>query len=255
MSEKKNNVLRENVSFKELKKARDLKCKNLPIEYKPLSKISPYVSYFLLKFTSFTPNQVSFIWGVIGLISVLIMSLGGYWNLLIGILLYHFAVLLDYVDGDMSRAIKKTTLGGTYLDFVFSWMLRALLMLGLGIGLYNTNGNVIYFYLGIWTSTLLLLDNINKLKVHETLASKGKFDLLKKMVMKTNKMKMPKTILEKIKFYGPRFLTPNGMFSLLFFSIVFNVSQYYLILMSVIIPLFLLRNFREIYKSIGNVAG
>jgi len=164
MTEKK--VDRKKVRFKDVRDARYLKCKNLPIEFKPLSRVSPPVSYFFLKFTPITPNQISLAWGIIGLIGVCIMCLGGYWNLLIGILLFHFAILLDYVDGDIARAIKKTTIGGTYLDFVFSWVLRALLMLGLGIGLYNTFGNVTYLYLGIGRCVLLIIDNLNKLKVN-----------------------------------------------------------------------------------------
>ncbi|MDD5133552.1 MAG: CDP-alcohol phosphatidyltransferase family protein [Candidatus Nanoarchaeia archaeon] len=257
--------MKEKITLADLKKDRHGKCKNLPIEFKPLSRVSPYVSYFFIKFLPFTPNQVSFMWGILGLISVLVMSFGGYWNLLTGILIFHLSILLDYVDGDMARALKKKTIGGTYLDAFFSWTLRALLMLGLGTGLFNYSNNIIYYYLGIWCCILLLIDNLTKLKVHETMVSLGKYDLLKKLIdeREENYEKGRKdstenwkqtSIFQKIKFYLPRFLTPNGMFSLLFFSIIFNFSQYYLILMSIIVLPFFIRNFIAIYKRIGNIA-
>lgn len=247
--------MKREVNFKELKKNRDFKNKTLPIEFKILGKISPHLAYVFLRFTSFTPNQITFIWGFIGFIAAFIMSLGGYLNLLIGILLYHFTALLDLVDGDMARALKKRTIGGSYLDYVFSWIIRSFLMFGLGIGLYNTYNEIIYFYLGILTGLLLLLDNLNKLKVYEALISIRNFDLLKELTKDLNidYAKNQKGFIQKTKFYLQRFLTPNGFFSVLFFSIIFNISQYYLILMSIIIPLFFIKNFIDIYKRIGNL--
>lgn len=246
---------RDEINLKQIKKDRYEKNKTLPIEFLPFSKISPYLTYIFLRFLPFTPNQVSFIWGFIGLFGTFVMSIGGYWNLLIGILLYHFAVLLDYIDGELARYLNKKTIGGPYLDYVFSWVIRSMLMLGLGIGLYNHFGNVIYFYLGILTSMVLLIDNINKLKVYETLISLRNFNLLKELTKDYNAdyAQKQKGIIQKTKFYAQRFLTPNGVFSVLFFSIIFNISQYYLILMSILIPLFSIKNFIGIYRKIGNI--
>jgi len=223
--------------------------KEKTLNFHILGNISPYLSWLFAKLP-FTPNQISFIWIIIGFIGIFIMGLGGYWFLLLGILIYHFAILLDYVDGEIARIRKKTTIGGAYVDMTFSWIFRSLLLLGLGIGIYNTNGNVIYFYLGIWSCLLLVFDNLAKLKVYEALIDEDRLDLIKKqkeIILKD------KSFIQKTKIYIIEMLRPFSPFSLIFFAILFNVPHYYLILMAIISPLVFVRSLINIYKEIGNI--
>lgn len=250
--------MKKRYTVKEIKKTRDYS--KYPLNIQPTLRISPYISYFFIRFFPFiTPNQISFMWEFIMLIGFFIMALGGYWNFLIGILIYHFAFIFDSVDGDIARATKRSTLGGAYLDKFFSWINRSLLLLVLGIGLYNVTENAIYFYLGVWCCLILVFDNLNKLKVYETFLSYDKFGLLKKKYKiekeeyRTAGKKAQKNILGLIKSYVIDFLRPTSPFTLLFFAILFNITIPYLIFMAVIIPIFFIKNFISIYKKIGNI--
>ena len=149
--------MNKKITIENIKKVRDISV--LPLNFRPMAKISPYISYFFVKYLPFSPNQISLIWGFVGFVAVFLMALGSYWNMLAGVLVYHLALLLDYVDGEVARVSKKTSLTGICLDKIFSVVFRGLLILGLGIGLYNTNGNVLYFYLGIWACLFLVFDN------------------------------------------------------------------------------------------------
>ncbi len=245
----------KNITFQEIVKGGEDRS-NWSINIYPFGYISPYVSYFFARFLPFTPNQISFLWGIIGLIGIFVMSLGGYRYLLAGILIYHLAILLDYVDGQIARATKNTTIGGSYLDTFFSWINRSLLLLALGVGLYRTDGNIIYFYLGLIAGFFFFLDNFAKLKVYECFINEKRYDLIKKRVgevYESGKRISRGGITSKIKVFTAEMLRPFAPFSLLFFSILFDVSQYYLILMAIIIPIFFIKNFIEIYQKIGNI--
>ncbi len=248
---------KKEITLKDIKKNCDV-WNDHPVNIRIFGYVSPYVSYFFTKFLPFiTPNQITFAWGIIGLIGILIMTIGSYWYLLLGILIYHFAIFLDYLDGEIARATGKTTLGGPYLDNLFSSVNRGLLVLALGVGVYRVSGSIIYLYLGIVSGLFLIFDNLNKLKLYEALEEKKRLDLLKQVTgeyrikgYKSSK----KSFIQKMKSYCIEMLRPANPFSLLFFAIVFNVPGYYLILMTIVSFIAFVRNFLIIYNKIGNVS-
>ncbi|MFC1685683.1 CDP-alcohol phosphatidyltransferase family protein [Nanoarchaeota archaeon] len=228
-----------------------------PINIRILGPFSSYVAYIFARFTPLTPNQISFTWGFLGVVACFFIGLGGYSYMVFGAILYHFAVLLDYVDGEIAKAKKITTIGGTYLDRLFHYIHRGLLVLALGWGIYNTNGNIAYLYLGISTSIFLLLDNLNKLKVYETFANEKRLDLIYKMresYMVATAYGQKKGLIKTVKDYTMELLRPNNPFSFLFITIVFNIPGTYLILMSIITPIVFLKNLVLIYRKIGNIS-
>lgn len=244
----------EKITLEKTKGARS--CLNFcPLEYAPFAAVSPYLSYTALKLKIRT-NEISLAWGILGVIAFIVMSFGGYWNLLGGILIYQFAIMLDFMDGEMARVLKaKDKIRGSYFDKFFHSTHRGLLMLGLGIGLYNTYGQVIYFYLGIWTCIILLIDNLSKVKVYEAVLTEGKSELLKlRDEIKEKEKPYHGNLIKKIRFYIPRFLTPNQPLSSLLFVILFNISQYYLILMAIISPIFFVKSFVQVYKKLGKMS-
>ena len=245
------------ITFQEIKAVQD-DTSNYAPNYYPLRYVSSYISYFFVRFLPFiTPNQISILWGVIGLFSFWLISLGGYWNMVIGILVYHFAMLLDYVDGEVARATKRTTVGGSYLDGVFIYMFRGLMLIALGIGVYNVSNKILYLYLGIFSSTLLVFDSLNKLKVYETMVGKSKSTLLKnirRIYKLENIQNFKGNFKQRIISYVIQLLRPNEMFSLSFFAIILNVPQYYILLMAFISLFVFMKNFIGIYKKIGNIS-
>lgn len=233
-----------------------------PINFRPLHYPANCLAWFYVKALPFvTPNQISILWGIMGIVACLVMTLGGYWNLVIGLSIYYFALLHDYIDGRISRVKKMSTIGGTYLDRFSHYVHRSLLLVGLGIGVYNTNGQIIYLYLGVGAGLLFAFDNLAKLKVYETFVNKNKFDLMKEQKDKFEEEgiqifhKEKTTLYQTIKGYAFESLRPNNPFSLLTFSIIFNIPQYYLILMAIVTPVFFVRTFVNIYKRIGNIPG
>ncbi len=244
------------VTFKEIVKGSEDKS-DWTINIYPLSYPSHIISWFIARFFPFiTPNQISFFWEFLALIGIFIMSLGNYWNLLTGILIYQLAILFDYVDGQIARTTKKTTIGGTYLDFVFSWINRSLLMLALGIGLYRSSEEIIYFYFGLSTCLFLLFDNLAKLKVYETLFSKDMYDIIIKQrdkLRKSGRRVQQANFIQKTKAFLVEMMRPFSPFSFLFFSILFNISEYYLIIMAILVPILFIKNFITIYKDIRHI--
>lgn len=225
------------------------------ITFYPLGYLSHYVSWFFANFLPFTPNQISFIWEIIALIGIGVMAVGGYWWLLAGILIYHLAILLDYVDGQIARATDTTSMAGAYLDTVFSWINRSLLMLALGAGLYHSSGVIIYFYLGLSTCLFLFFDNLAKLKVYETFYGKGKPRLLIEYTkdMKMAGKKVPDGRMRRVRALLMDMMRPFSPFSFLFFTILLNASQYYLIMMAALVPILFLKNFFSIYKRVSSL--
>ena len=249
-----NKIMTEEITLEKTKEARS--CLNFcPLEYVPFAAVSPYLSFIALKL-KIKPNEISLAWGILGVFGAFVMALGGYWNLLAGILIYQLAIMLDFLDGEMARVLKvKDKIRGSYFDKFFHSTHRGLLMLGLGIGLYNTFGQVIYFYLGIWTCTLFLIDNLSKVKVYEAVLIEGKSELLKlRDEVKEKEKPYHGSLIKKIKFYVPRLLVPNQPLSILVFVILFNISQYYLILMAILAPLFFIKGFVQVYNKLGKMS-
>lgn len=246
--------MKKKYTLKDIKKTRDFS--NYSLNVKPTMKLAPYISWFFIRFLPFiTPNQISFLWEIIMLVGFFIMALGGYWNFLAGILIYHLGFMFDSVDGDIARTIKKTTLGGVYLDKLFSWINRSLMLFALGIGLYNLTGKVMYFYLGLWCCFILLIDNLNRLKVYETFVNQGRIDLLKKSSkIEKEKCKISRKNKEGLlKLYIVDFFRPTSPFTLMFFAILFNLADYYLIFMAILVLVIFVKNFISIYRRIGNI--
>ena len=244
------------ITFKELKEGEEEKSHWLINAY-PLSYLSVPLAWFFMRFLPFiTPNQISFIWGFISLVGIFMIGLGGYFNMVIGILIYQFAILLDYVDGIIARVTKNTTIGGTYLDIVISWINRSLLVFALGVGIYNTSGNIIYAYIGLWTGFLFMADNLAKLKVYESLIEEDRLDIIQKekdKIARIVEKKNNKGIIRYLKKLIPEMLRPFTPISLFFFAIIFNLSEAYLILITILVSVFCVKNFVGIYKKIGNI--
>src|SRR3989344_1608279 len=243
--------------LKEVKEQTDHKS-IYPLNWKILTSTGHLPSYFFINFTNLTPNQITLVWGFLGLIGTFLIALGGYTNMFIGILIYQLALWTDTVDGAVARLKNHKRVGGIYMDYFFHHVHRTLLLFTLGVGIFNTTGDIIYLYLGIWTGFFLVFDNLNKIKVYETFVIIGKYKELKKIKEfygggEDGYYKERGGWIKNINFYFREMVRPNNPFTFLFLSILFNVPQYYLVLMTVLAPLFFVRNFVRVYKRIANL--
>ena len=208
------------------KKQRPLK--NLPINMKITGWISPYLIY-LFSILSIHPNLITLTWIVLAFIGFYFIALGNYTNMVVGILIYHFALLLDSSDGGVARILGKTNAGGEFLDRFFSTINRSLILLVIGFGLFRVRQDTLFLYLGIFSAIFLNLENLIKLKGYEALINSNRFDIIKKKIKKNRKTR------HNIKFYIYEAFRPGNHFTLSFFAIIFSLADLYLYIFSVLI--------------------
>lgn len=204
---------------------------------------SPYLTW-LFTFLPFTPNQISFLWGIIALIGIFFIGLGGYLNSLIGILIFQFAVFIDYVDGSLARAINKKTIGGFYLDKIFSVIHRSLLLFAIGLGLFRATDTIFYLYLGIFSALILCFDISMKSILYTSLIDLKKYNLIKKRQKPTKESKTT------LKDHVLEFLRPNDPLTLVFFALVLGLNKYYLIFFSFLLLILFFKTLVSCYKEL-----
>jgi len=102
----------------------------------------------LLAPTPLTPNQITFVSFAIGLASLYVFSLPGYWNKILGALLLAIATIVDHTDGEIARLKFQTSPFGAKLDMWLDQVLYTFLMLAVGIGVAKDLGDAVYVWLG-----------------------------------------------------------------------------------------------------------
>ena len=151
-----------------LKEIRSLKVprKNYIFRYWINYELGVYLTWIFARIP-ITANQITLLNLVVGLVGILIMSFGGYWNFLIGILIYTFSLSLDYSDGTIAKIKKIKSKKGKYLDFMMHEIHHTLMLIAIGIGVFKTTGNNIYIFLGVFCSYILSLIHLFKLNLYK----------------------------------------------------------------------------------------
>lgn len=224
-----------------------LKSFNLPT--KLLGIPAPYVSYFLVRFTSISSNQIVFFWTILQTIGISLIAIGNYWLTIAGIILSHIAMMLDQVDGDMARARRNSTFGGPYLDDLAQVLSRSLLIFVLGVGLYNSGFSILYLYLGAISAFVFIFSAYSETKINQILLARKKIKYLQGKTKSKKKVNIP---LKKFLSY----FRPAEPMNIIYVALIFNllsIASYILIAYSVFIPLVFIKKFYNIYKKVGNL--
>lgn len=95
----------------------------------------------VLVYTDITPNQFTFITGLLAFIPVYFVLKGGYWNWLIGATIYHLASVLDGVDGEIARMKMLHSKFGQWLDTIFDFTSMVAVLIALVISVQNPEHN------------------------------------------------------------------------------------------------------------------
>lgn len=95
----------------------------------------------VMVYTGITPNQFTFITGLIAFIPVYFVLKGGYWNWLIGAAIYHLASVLDGVDGEIARMKMLHSKFGQWLDTIFDFASMVAVLIALVISVQNPEHN------------------------------------------------------------------------------------------------------------------
>jgi phosphatidylglycerophosphate synthase len=99
-------------------------------------KLSRPITRWLLR-TPLSPNQITVLSCVVGLLGALCFFPGGYWGPLSGALLLQFSVVLDCCDGEVARVKFLESPLGDWLDIVCDTVVSVAIFLGLGVAVWR----------------------------------------------------------------------------------------------------------------------
>jgi phosphatidylglycerophosphate synthase len=97
-----------------------------------IRRFSPYLTRLLLR-TPLTPNGVTWLFILDGLIAAAVLTLPGIWPPIVAVLLIQLQIALDCSDGEMARWLDRKSPLGIYLDRVGHWLTETALPIALGI--------------------------------------------------------------------------------------------------------------------------
>jgi phosphatidylglycerophosphate synthase len=139
-----------------------------------LRRLSPYLTRLLLR-TPLTPNAVTGLMILTGILAALALTLPGIGWAIVAFALIQLQVLLDCADGELARWQDRRSPRGVYLDLIGHYVTEAALPIGLGI---RADGG--WDSIGPWTtwglviSVLVLLVRSEGALVHVARAQSGK---------------------------------------------------------------------------------
>ena len=117
------------------------------------------ISFYFTKaflYTSITPNQISGISMLIGLVGGFLYTIGEYWSFILGTVCYIFYSILDRSDGTVAKYKKMKSFKGKYLEFIGCHYIYLFIYAGLVWGVYRNLGDSLVILSGL----LLILFNV-----------------------------------------------------------------------------------------------
>jgi phosphatidylglycerophosphate synthase len=110
------------------------------------------VSRFLTRLaihTPVSPNQVTLLSFILGLISTWFFSQGAYGMSLVGAIILVLSTWIDGVDGELARLTFRESKMGAKLDITLDCLVNFIVFFSIGVGLTRTTGDNLYAILGI----------------------------------------------------------------------------------------------------------
>lgn len=139
-----------------------------------MRRLSPYLTRLLLP-TRITPNAVTGLMALCGLLAALVLSLPGIVPAVGALLLVQLQLLLDCCDGELARWRQLSSPAGVYLDRIGHYITEAALPIALGVradGGWDGLGG--WTTLGLAVSVMVLLIKTETVLVSVARAEAGK---------------------------------------------------------------------------------
>ncbi|MDP9376147.1 MAG: CDP-alcohol phosphatidyltransferase family protein [Actinomycetota bacterium] len=139
-----------------------------------MRRVSPYLTRLLLR-TPLTPNGVTWLMILAGLLAALALSFPGLWTAFAAFAFIQLQLLLDCSDGELARWRQMGSPVGIYLDRVGHYVTEAALPIALGIradGGWDSLGG--WTTLGLICSVFVLLKMSQAALVHVARAEAGR---------------------------------------------------------------------------------
>ena len=102
-------------------------------------KISIYITKLLL-YTPIKADQVTISMMILSILGSVFMAFGSLKLMLIGIIIVHFTIILDNVNGEIARYRKEGNMTGTFLEFFYHEVTVTLVFFSLAYGIFSRTG-------------------------------------------------------------------------------------------------------------------
>lgn len=110
--------------------------------------------------TEVTPNQLTYVMTVAGVLAAPALLVPGVWGAVLGVVAVQMYLLLDCVDGEVARWKKQFSLSGVYLDRVGAYLCDAAVLVGFGLRASDLWGSGRIDWLWAFLGTLAALGAI-----------------------------------------------------------------------------------------------
>ena len=130
--------------------------------------VDPVASRWVLPIanrTSITPNQLTVVSFVIGLLSAAAFTRGDHPWLVLGALLFHLSFVIDCMDGKVARLKGTGSAFGMWLDFSFDQYKFWICAAALAYGQYQRTGEVLFVWLALFVTFFDMLRYLNAWQV------------------------------------------------------------------------------------------
>lgn len=117
--------------------------------------VSFYLAYIVLIF-NVTPNTATFFSFLFGLISIVLLAMGGRLFSILGVLFYFLYIVFDFIDGNIARVKNHATYYGKFLDGAVDAFIESLLPFCFSLSFFIYRQSLMVLFLGMGTSLLLL---------------------------------------------------------------------------------------------------
>ncbi len=113
-----------------------------------IRKISGFISGLLVK-TPVTPNQVTIVSLVIGIVAAVFFSHGTYACTIMAGVLYFISTVFDLCDGEVARFKHLESDFGKNFDIIVDSVVNASIVIGITIAIYKANGSGLTIIAGL----------------------------------------------------------------------------------------------------------
>jgi CDP-L-myo-inositol myo-inositolphosphotransferase len=165
--------------------------------------ISTRISAQLAK-TSITPNQVSLATLLVGVIAAVVVAGATYPMLVFGGVLFHFASVLDGVDGEVARLKFQASKRGEYVDTACDSIAYVAFLAGLTVAAYRAPVPEILFWNGVAATTACTLGLANIAVYLSRQGNSGSARTIQYGYQKTEKPGVLAWFLRQVHYLGTR---------------------------------------------------
>jgi len=215
-------------------------------------KLSIHFTRIIL-YTHLTPNQLTTLGLILGILSSVFFARGEYFYSLIGILFLNISVFLDWIDGSVARYKKMCSLRGYYLDILAYEIVTPLIIIGLSIGAYFNNlfgiPGLVYLITGLFAAFSIMINSGVKYSKYRLYIKSKDFPGLERYIKEDieHTREGKKGFKNKTKEFIKEFFRVCRSFNAIFFFGVFNLLPILVLIYGI---LFSFNTFKNIINEI-----